>query len=124
MHSRHEKRYEIVAPATYWWPGPDNSLHTSTGFTRNISSTGLLVNAGVCPPVGVLIQLTIYLPAHEGFDCEIQLHAEGTVVRIENNKTCSGKNLLFASSVLFHTEHPRVGWAADIEGTASRSAGN
>jgi len=101
-------RYRVAAPVSFWWPDADESVQASEGTTRDISGNGLMVLAGRCPPVGVRVQMTVFI-SRSGIDpFPMELHGEGSVVRIEYGKIGnSGTHPVgFAASVYFHQEMP------------------
>lgn len=105
---RRAKRYEISVPVSYWWSASKGPIHSSLGETRNISDSGVLVAAaGECPPTGASIQVTVLLPRLREEGPGMNLHGEGTVVRVENADTPSSKPVkVFAASVHFYPERP------------------
>jgi hypothetical protein len=99
------KRFEYAAPATFWWSPAEGFLHSSNGVTRNIGSNGVLIETGECPPAGVHIQVTVYLPRVEGSGYAMKLHGEGLVVRVEGGLMGSDEQpTAFAASVQFYPE--------------------
>jgi hypothetical protein len=108
LEMRRAKRYGLTAPVDFWWPSTEGSVQASRGVTKNISSCGLLVVANQCPSAGSPIQLTVFLPRRHGGGLQLELHGEGTVVRVERNSTTPRGELQsgFAASVQFYPELP------------------
>jgi hypothetical protein len=108
LEMRRAKRYGVAAPVDFWWPSIEGSIQASRGVTKNISSAGLLVVANQCPPVGSRIQLTVLLSRHRGGGLPLELHGEGTVVRVECDRTTPRGELEsgFAAAVQFYPELP------------------
>lgn len=106
LHDRHETRYEVAAPVTFWWLCADGSIHAGEGVTRDISDRGVSVIAKECPPVRALVQMTIALPGSWDKGRGITLHGEGTVVRVGNRDRAAGRCSCseFAASVQFYSE--------------------
>lgn len=99
------KRFECAAPVEYWWPVAEGVVKSGMGVTRNIGNSGVLIAASECPPAGVHIQMTVFLPRSEGSGYAMKLHGEGLVVRIENDALDPDERPIgFAASVQFYPE--------------------
>jgi hypothetical protein len=81
---RNANRYQIAALVFFWWCGSDGFVHTRQGTTRDISSSGVLISAGICPTQGARIYLEVQLPPIKGRDRGMLLQGEGLVVRVED----------------------------------------
>ncbi|HTV09632.1 MAG TPA: hypothetical protein VMD97_11360 [Candidatus Aquilonibacter sp.] len=106
IDARQQTRYPVAAPVSFWWPHAGGSLRTGEGFTRNISTRGVHISTAVCPPAGVCIQMTIFLPPPDGGIHGVTLQGEGVVLRVERASTGS-KDLDiigFVAAVQFHPE--------------------
>lgn len=100
------KRFELRAPARFWWVLGKGSLHSSMGVTRNISNSGILIAASECPPLGAAIQVEVLLQRSEGSSYGMKLGGEGVVVRMDETR-CADFNeqqFAFAASVHFYPE--------------------
>jgi len=106
LELRNANRYHVAALVFFWWLGSDEFVHTGQGTTRDISSSGVLITAGVCPPSGVKIHLEVRLPQIKGSDRGMVLKGEGLVVRLDDGKTagCPRRRAGFAVSVQFYPE--------------------
>lgn len=100
-------RFEFSVPVSFWWSRAKGSTQSGKGTTRNISSSGVLVATNECPPVGVAVQLTVFMPRTASKSHAMELHGEGTVVRVESDVTSrsGGEPKGFAASVHFYPEH-------------------
>jgi PilZ domain len=105
---RRATRYQLVAVVDFWWLNLNGSVQGSHGITHDISSNGVLIEANECPPIGVHIQMTILIPRMSDSGSSLELHGEGTVVRIERcaKLQLAQKSSAFAASVQFHSESP------------------
>lgn len=83
VDARQEARYPVAAPVSFWWPCSGSSLRAGEGFTRNISTRGVHVSTTACPPAGVCIQMTIFLPPPDGGIHGVTLEGEGVVLRMD-----------------------------------------
>ncbi len=101
------KRFEVAVPVTFWWESPKGPTKSGKGVTKNISNSGVLVTASECPPSGVRIQLNVRMPRLGGKGYGMELHGEGTVVRVEGDATAGSgaRPKGFAASVHFYPEH-------------------
>lgn len=104
LHRRDANRYQIAAPVSYWWSGQDESVQTGHGITQNISSSGVLIVAHICPPKRVRLHIEVRLPPSKENAHGMELHGDGSVVRIESIETANpGKRTTgFAVSVQFY----------------------
>jgi hypothetical protein len=115
LHRRTANRYQIAAPVSYWWSGQDESVHTGQGITQNISSSGVLIVAHICPPKRVRLHLEVRLPRSQESAHGMELHGDGSVIRIESIETADPckRTTGFAVSVQFYPAR---------EGTAGESS--
>ena len=100
------RRFELRAPATFWWMSGKGLLHSCTGVTRNISNSGVLIATSEYPPVGTAIQIAVLLPRSEGSGYGMKLQGEGIVVRMDEIG-CTDfveQPFAFAASVHFYPE--------------------
>jgi hypothetical protein len=83
------------------WERPDGLLQEARGTIRDISDRGLYVSGDVVPPLGAHLDVDVHLPSLEVGSGAVQLHGEGTVVRIDREaEGIKG----FAATVEFQTE--------------------
>jgi hypothetical protein len=106
MHLRNANRYRVAAPVSFWWSGPDKSVHTGQGITQDISSSGALIATSDCLPDKVKIHLEVQLPRLKGNDHGMVLHGEGLVVRVEGIQPNNPLRRVayFAASAQFYPE--------------------
>lgn len=100
------KRFEISAPVTFWWSYDKAPAKSGKGITRNISKSGIMVTASECPPAGARIQMNVRIPQSEDRKYGMELHGEGTVVRVDEDAAAGSgaKPKRFAASVQFYPE--------------------
>ena len=100
------KRFEIIAPVTFWWSPSGAPVHSGKGTTRNVSTTGVLVVTDECPAKGAPIQMTIRMVSRKRGERGMKLKGEGIVTRVEKeNRSAAGtKPAQFAASVHFYLE--------------------
>jgi PilZ domain len=98
---RNSRRYRVLAPVTFLWGRSDGLLQESKGTIRDISDRGVFIIGDVVPRPGVHLDLEVYLPSLGQAGGAVQLHGEGTVVRVDR-----GDGILtgFAAAVAFQTE--------------------
>ena len=82
---RHQVRFQISALCRFWWSEKSLDLNFGSGRTRDLSSGGVSIIAGVMPPLDARVMVEIDLPRPGGPDgtpkAAILLRAEGTVLR-------------------------------------------
>ncbi|HEX4076861.1 MAG TPA: PilZ domain-containing protein [Candidatus Acidoferrales bacterium] len=101
---RKSRRYRPLAPASFSWEGPSGLLREAKGAIRDISDRGVFVAGGTVPPVGAHIDVDVRLPSPEARGGGVELHGEGTVVRVDRDaEGIRG----FAAEVTFRAEASR-----------------
>jgi hypothetical protein len=83
------------------WENPDGLLQESKGTIRDISDRGVFINGEIVPQRGAHLDVEVYLPSLEFGGVAVQLHGEGTVIRVEREE---GSRKGFAATVAFQTE--------------------
>lgn len=101
MELRKSRRYRLPAPVCFLWERPDGLLQEGKGTIREISDRGVFVTGGVVPERGARLDLEVYLPSLEMGGAAVQLHGEGTVIRVDREQ---GVTKGFAAAVSFQTE--------------------
>jgi hypothetical protein len=98
---RKSRRYRLRAPVSFLWERPDGLLQEGKGTIREISDRGVFVTGEVVPERGAHLDLEVYLPSLEMGGVAVQLHGEGTVIRVDRGE---GATKGFAAVVAFQTE--------------------
>jgi hypothetical protein len=97
---RKSKRYRLLAPVSFLWERPDGLLQEGKGTIRDISDRGVFITGEAGPPAGAHLDVEVYLPSLEAGGAAVQLHGEGTVMRVERGaENTKG----FAAVVAFQT---------------------
>src|ERR1700683_2912640 len=97
---RQSRRFRLLAPAFFLWERPDGLLQEGEGSIRDISYRGVFITGDEAPPIGAHIDVDVYLPSLGAGSGAINLHGEGTVVRVDREgKITKG----FAAAVVFET---------------------
>ncbi len=97
---RKSKRYRLLAPVSFLWKRPDGLLQEGTGTIRDISDRGVFIIGETGPPVGAHLDVEVYLPSLETGGGAVQLHGEGTVMRVDREAEYTKG---FAAVVAFQT---------------------
>ena len=103
VEARRTNRYDLKAPAHFWWLELNGLTESSDGITKDISSSGVFVLTTMLPPVGARVELDVLLPAIGEDSTSARLHGEGFVVRLQHG--LAGP-VGFAASVQFYPETP------------------
>jgi hypothetical protein len=98
---RKSKRYRLLAPVSFLWERPDGLLQEGKGTIRDISDRGVFITGDLVPQRGAHLDLEVYLPSLEAGGGAVQLHGEGTVIRVDRGE---GITMGFAAAVAFQTE--------------------
>jgi c-di-GMP-binding flagellar brake protein YcgR len=110
---RTDRRYEISLDLRWKVLRRKKTLDSGVGRTIDISSGGILFEAGRKLPVGLKVQLSISWPVLLHNASPLQLTAAGRVVRSDNQRA--------AIEIIQH-EFRTVGVSAEQRGTLSASA--
>ena len=106
MERRKSRRYCLRARAFCWWKHADGEAKVTPCSTRDISYRGaFIVSEFLLPSPGAHIEVDVYLPPVGPAARSVQLHGEGTVLRVSPAGTDQPG---FAAEVLFHTESSDV----------------
>jgi hypothetical protein len=98
---RKSRRYRLAAPASFLWERLDGLLEEGGGTIRDVSDRGVYVTGRAAPPLGGHLEVDVYLPSGEVGGGAVQLHGEGTVVRVDREaEGIKG----FAAAVAFQPE--------------------
>jgi len=98
---RKAKRYRLSAPAVFMWAPHDGKSESGRGVTRDINTFGVYVQTDAMPPVGARVLMEVVLPRLADTSRGMRLHAEGVVLRCENDDPTKRG---FAVSALFYPE--------------------
>ena len=101
VEHRKSRRYRLLAPASFLWERSDGLLQEGRGTIRDISDRGVYISADLLPPAGAHLDVEVYLPSLDLDSGAVQLHGEGTVIRVDRQAEA---NKGFAASVAFQTE--------------------
>jgi hypothetical protein len=86
MELRRSRRYQLSVPVFFEWEHSDGILRKNEGTTRDVAVNGIFVCADVTPSLGVGLHLDICFPPLSRSSQPVRVHAEGKVVRIEENR--------------------------------------
>jgi hypothetical protein len=98
---RKSKRYRLLAPVSLLWERPDGLLQEGKGTLRDISDRSVFVTGDLVPERGAHLDLEVYLPSLDVGGATVQLHGEGTVIRVDREEEISKG---FAAVVVFQRE--------------------
>lgn len=88
MHrARVSRRYSLKEQIVFSCKGTDAMLSQATGVTENVSTTGIAFLTEATIEVGSYISLNLHPRSITGEGKTILLHAEGTVLRVEQAGT-------------------------------------
>jgi hypothetical protein len=76
-------RYPLRLPVVFSWQDENGRLQGCDGYSRDLGSRGIYVQAEVAPPLGVSVEMNVFLPRPEHSARPSEIHAIGRVVRSE-----------------------------------------
>jgi hypothetical protein len=76
-------RYPLRLPVVFSWQDDNGRLQGCDGYSRDLGSRGIYVQAEVAPPLGVSVEMNVFLPRPEHSSRPSEIHAIGRVVRSE-----------------------------------------
>jgi len=80
---RRARRFPVCSPATIRWLGKDAVLHEAFGMVRDMSTSGLFVEAALPLRPNSNVELEIVPFGMHAEDSKTELHFEGKIVRTE-----------------------------------------
>jgi PilZ domain len=76
-------RYPLRLPVVFSWQDERGRVQGSDGYCRDLGSRGIYVHSGLVPPLGVSVEMNVFLPRPEHSSRPSEIHAIGRVVRSE-----------------------------------------
>jgi hypothetical protein len=76
-------RYPLRLPVVFSWQDEHGKIQGSDGYCRDLGSRGIYVLANSVPPLGVAIEMNVFLPRPEHSARPSEIQAVGRVVRSE-----------------------------------------
>jgi hypothetical protein len=76
-------RYPLRLPVVFSWQDEHGKIQGSDGYCRDLGSRGIYVLANSVPPLGVAIEMNVFLPRPEHSARPSEIQAIGRVVRAE-----------------------------------------
>jgi hypothetical protein len=83
-------RYPLRLPVVFSWQDDTGRVQGGDGYCRDLGSRGIYVQAESVPPLGVSVEMNVFLPRPEHSARPSEIHAIGRVVRSEQGATASG----------------------------------
>lgn len=81
--ARRAVRYSLRANAVFDWLDERGIKRRARGYTRDISVRGAYLIATQCPPRGISVSISVYLPAQPDERSFIRVKAQGRVLRVD-----------------------------------------
>jgi hypothetical protein len=76
-------RYPLRLPVVFSWQDEHGKIQGSDGYCRDLGSRGIYVLSNLVPPLGVAIEMNVFLPRPEHCARPSEIQAIGRVVRSE-----------------------------------------
>jgi hypothetical protein len=80
-------RYPLRLPVVFSWQDESGHVQGCDGYSRDLGSRGIYVHSEVVPPLGVSVEMNVFLPRPEHSARPSEIHAIGRVVRSERHGT-------------------------------------
>ena len=80
-------RYPLRLPVVFSWQDERGRMQGSDGYCRDLGSRGIYVPSELVPPLGVSVEMNVFLPRPEHSARPSEIHAIGRVVRSEQVKS-------------------------------------
>lgn len=84
-------RYSLRLPVVFSWQDERGRIQGSDGYCRDLGSRGIYVRSELVPPLGVSVEMNVFLPRPEHSARPSEIHAIGRVVRSEQFATPEGR---------------------------------
>jgi hypothetical protein len=85
-------RYPLRLPVVFSWQDDSGHIQGCDGYSRDLGSRGIYVYAELVPPLGVSVEMNVFLPRPEHSARPSEIHAVGRVVRSERHGSASRGN--------------------------------
>jgi hypothetical protein len=85
-------RYPLRLPVVFSWQDEDGRVQGCDGYSRDLGSRGIYVYAERVPPLGVSVEMNVFLPRPEHSSRPSEIHAIGRVVRSERQGSPTSGN--------------------------------
>lgn len=82
-------RYPLRLPVVFSWQDDSGRVHGCDGYCRDLGSRGIYVTAQLVPPLGVSVEMNVFLPRPGHSTRPSEIHAIGRVVRSEQKAPTS-----------------------------------
>ena len=76
-------RYPLRLPVVFSWQDESGRMQGCDGYSRDLGSRGIYVHSEVVPPLGVSVEMNVFLPRPEHSSRPSEIRAVGRVVRSE-----------------------------------------
>jgi hypothetical protein len=106
LDRRRQIRFELRAPALFWWNDRDGIVLKGQGFTRDISSHGVYCYAESLPPTDIDIHIDILFSSFLEGQHPLQLSAKARVTRTERRASDDRLGGFVAVSKMFELVDP------------------
>jgi hypothetical protein len=83
-------RYPLRLPVVFSWQDERGRIQGSDGYCRDLGSRGIYVHSELVPPLGVSVEMNVFLPRPEHSVRPSEIHAIGRVVRSEQVSSTQG----------------------------------
>jgi hypothetical protein len=83
-------RYPLRLPVVFSWQDERGRIQGSDGYCRDLGSRGIYVHSELVPPLGVSVEMNVFLPRPEHSVRPSEIHAIGRVVRSEQVPSTQG----------------------------------
>jgi hypothetical protein len=83
-------RYPLRLPVVFSWQDERGRIQGSDGYCRDLGSRGIYVHSELVPPLGVAVEMNVFLPRPEHSVRPSEIHAMGRVVRSEHQASTQG----------------------------------
>jgi hypothetical protein len=85
-------RYPLRLPVVFSWQTEDGKIQGCDGYSRDLGSRGIYVYSELVPPLGVSVEMNVFLPRPEHSSRPSEIHAVGRVVRSEKHGSPANGN--------------------------------
>src|SRR5262245_16139582 len=85
-------RYPLRLPVVFSWQTEDGKIQGCDGYSRDLGSRGIYVYSELVPPLGVSVEMNVFLPRPEHSSRLSEIYAVGRVVRSEKHGLLANGN--------------------------------
>ncbi len=108
VERRRHTRYDLSAPATFFWKSRGGPRQDGEGFTRDLAQGGMFIFTDMPPPIGTVVQVDVLFPPFKAGSA-LQMRSKCEVLRVEPGAPGETRSGFAAISKSFALRNSKIG---------------